>query len=51
MAVRDISRIPAVDKSSGALNVIVETPKGGRTKFEYVEKLKSFGFKEYATTA
>ena len=44
MAVRDISRIPAVDKSSGAPNVIVETPKGGRTKFKYDEKLNLFKF-------
>jgi inorganic pyrophosphatase len=38
MGVLAISRFPPFDSDSGALNVIIETPKGRRTKFKYDEK-------------
>jgi inorganic pyrophosphatase len=37
-----ISRLPARDRKSGSLNVIVETPKGSHAKFDYDEELGLF---------
>jgi inorganic pyrophosphatase len=44
MESRDLSRLPAFDKKSGALNIIVETPKNGRVKYKYNEKYGMFQF-------
>jgi inorganic pyrophosphatase len=44
MSIHAISRLPPFDSDSGALNVIVETPKGRRTKFKYDEKSGLFKF-------
>jgi inorganic pyrophosphatase len=44
MSVQAISRLPPFDPDSGALNVIVETPKGRRTKFKYDDKSGLFKF-------
>jgi inorganic pyrophosphatase len=35
MAARDLTRLDAWDAQSGALNVLIETPKGSRNKFKY----------------
>ena len=35
-------KLPAVDKESGHLNAIVDTPKGSRNKFKYDEELGLF---------
>jgi inorganic pyrophosphatase len=40
----DISELPAIDPNTGALNVIVETPKGSRIKFKYDEEHGLFQF-------
>jgi inorganic pyrophosphatase len=37
-----ISSLPAMDRKSGDVNAIVETPKGSRVKFDYDEKLCLF---------
>ena len=42
MELRNLSRLPAFDKESGALNIIVETPKNGRVKYKYNEKYGMF---------
>jgi inorganic pyrophosphatase len=36
------SNLPAFDKESGDLNVVIETPKGSRNKFTYDHKLGLF---------
>lgn len=36
------SELRAVDKLSGAVNVVIDTPKGSRNKFKYDEKLCLF---------
>src|ERR1700688_5106825 len=38
MESRNLSRLPSFDKESGALNIIVETPRNGRIKYKYNEK-------------
>ena len=38
MESRNLIRLPPFDKASGALNIIVETPKNGRIKYKYNEK-------------
>ena len=35
-------RLPALDKESGHLNAIIDTPKGSRKKFKYDEQLGLF---------
>ena len=35
MAAGNLTRLDAWDAESGALNVLIETPKGGRNKFKY----------------
>ena len=35
-------KLPAIDKESGQLNAIVDTPKGSRNKFKYDEQLGLF---------
>jgi inorganic pyrophosphatase len=42
MESRNLSRLPPFDKKSGALNIIVETPKNGRIKYKYNEKYGMF---------
>jgi inorganic pyrophosphatase len=37
-----VSNLPAMDRKSGDVNAIVETPKGSRVKFDYDEKLCLF---------
>lgn len=44
MAAMAISELPALDRDSGAVNIIVETPKGARTKFKYDDKSGLFQF-------
>jgi inorganic pyrophosphatase len=39
---RGLSDLPSIDRKSGEVNAIVETPKGSRAKFEYDEKLALF---------
>jgi inorganic pyrophosphatase len=41
---RNVARIPALDAESGALNIIVETPKNSRVKYKYNEKYGMFQF-------
>jgi inorganic pyrophosphatase len=36
------SRLPPVDKKTGAINVVIETPRGCRNKFKFHEKLGLF---------
>ena len=42
MESRNLNRLPPFDKESGALNIIVETPKNGRIKYKYNEKYGMF---------
>jgi hypothetical protein len=42
MESRNLNRLPPFDKESGALNIIVETPKNGRIKYKYNEKYGVF---------
>lgn len=42
MESRDRIRLPPFDKGSGALNIIVETPKNGRIKYKYNESIFQF---------
>jgi inorganic pyrophosphatase len=42
MESRNLSRLPPFDKKSGALNIIVETPKNGRIKYKYNEEYGMF---------
>jgi inorganic pyrophosphatase len=44
MESRNLSRLPPFDRESGALNIIVETPKNGRIKYRYNEKYGMFQF-------
>jgi inorganic pyrophosphatase len=44
MESRNLSRLPAFDKESGALNIIVETPKNAGVKYKYNEKYGMFQF-------
>lgn len=37
-----LATLPALNAESGTLNVVVETPKGSRSKFKYDEKLGLF---------
>lgn len=37
-----ISKLPAFDRASGDLNVIIDTPKGSRNKFSWDEKRELF---------
>ena len=37
-----ISKLPAIDRASGDLNVIIDTPKGSRNKFSWDEKRQLF---------
>jgi inorganic pyrophosphatase len=37
-----ISKLPAFDRESGDLNVIIDTPKGSRNKFSWDEKRELF---------
>lgn len=37
-----ISKLPALDRASGDLNVIIDTPKGSRNKFSWDEKRELF---------
>jgi len=39
---QNLNRLPPFDKESGALNIIVETPKNGRIKYKYNEKYGIF---------
>ena len=36
------SRLPPVDKKTGAINVVIETPRGCRNKFKFDAKLVLF---------
>src|SRR5262245_14937852 len=38
MAQHDIFRLASFDRSGGALNVIIETPRGSRNKYAYDEE-------------
>jgi inorganic pyrophosphatase len=42
MESRNLSQLPPFDKESGALNIIVETPKNGRIKYKYNEEYGMF---------
>jgi hypothetical protein len=42
MESQNLNRLPPFDKESGALNIIVETPKNGRIKYKYNEKYGTF---------
>ena len=42
MESRNLGRLPPFDKVSGALNIIVETPKNGRIKYKYNEEYGMF---------
>jgi inorganic pyrophosphatase len=42
MKSRNLSQLPPFDRESGALNIIVETPKNGRLKYKYNEKYGMF---------
>ena len=42
MESRNLSRLPPFDRESGALHIIVETPKNGRIKYKYNEKYGMF---------
>jgi inorganic pyrophosphatase len=44
MGPRNLTRLPAFDKESGLLNIVVETPRDGRTKYKYNEKYDLFEF-------
>jgi inorganic pyrophosphatase len=46
MESRSLNRLPPLDKESGALNIIVKTPKNGRIKYKYNEKYGIFQFDE-----
>jgi inorganic pyrophosphatase len=35
---KSISRLPPIDRESGDLNIIIDTPKGSRNKFSWDEK-------------
>jgi inorganic pyrophosphatase len=37
-----LTKLPAFDPETNYLNAIVETPKGSRNKYKYIEKLKVF---------
>lgn len=37
-----ISKLPAIDRESGDLNLIIDTPKGSRNKFAWDEKRELF---------
>jgi inorganic pyrophosphatase len=37
-----LAKLPPVDRKSGDLNVVIDTPKGSRNKFSWDEKLKLF---------
>jgi inorganic pyrophosphatase len=37
-----LSTLPAIDRKSGDLNVIIDTPKGSRNKFSWQRKLQLF---------
>ena len=37
-----ISKLPAIDRASGDLNVIIDTPKGSRNKFSWDEERELF---------
>jgi len=39
---QNLNRLPPFDKESGALNIIVETPKNRRIKYKYNEKYGIF---------
>ena len=41
-----MSRLPPFDKESGALNIVVETPKNAGVKYKYNEKYGIFQFDE-----
>jgi inorganic pyrophosphatase len=41
-----LSRLPPFDKESGALNIVVETPKNAGVKYKYNEKYGIFQFDE-----
>jgi inorganic pyrophosphatase len=42
MESQNLSRLPPFDKESGALNIIVETPKNGRIKYQHNEEYGMF---------
>lgn len=42
MKARDLSRLPAIDKRGGCINVVVETPKSSRGKFKYDPEMGAF---------
>jgi inorganic pyrophosphatase len=42
MAVHPIAKLPAIDRESGDLNIIIDTPKGSRNKFSWDEKRHLF---------
>ena len=37
-----ILKLPAIDRASGDLNIIIDTPKGSRNKFSWDEKRQLF---------
>jgi len=39
---RNLTRIPAIDKASSCINIVVETPKTSRGKFKYDDDLGAF---------
>lgn len=42
MKSRNLTRIPAIDKASKCLNIVIETPKTSRGKFKYDDDLGAF---------
>jgi inorganic pyrophosphatase len=41
----DFSKLPAFDKKTGDLNIVVETPRGRRNKYAYDPKARTFRLK------
>lgn len=41
-----ISNLPTFDPESGALNMVIETPRGMRAKYKYDEKTRLFRYDE-----
>jgi inorganic pyrophosphatase len=50
MSAANISKLPPFDPGSDAVNVIVETPRGCRTKFKYDDKSGLFRFDKMMPT-
>lgn len=44
MKKNDMTKLPTFDQETGALNIVIEAPKGRRTKFKYDEEQGLFKF-------